>query len=153
MQIKFIPPDPRAGMIATMDSSLGELFVRKGNAVRVSEQAVPADAATPAPDPAQAEPVGEPDLGEEEQEQEEQEQEEQEQEEQEQEEQEQDTKPARDLPALAATFVDGTVPDVTARIEGADDELLKAALATETASEKPRKGVVDALIAALAPKA
>ncbi|NID06649.1 hypothetical protein HBF26_17270 [Luteibacter jiangsuensis] len=131
MQIKFIPPDPRAGMIATMDSSLGELFVRKGNAVRVSEQHV--DAASVPPAPAPAEPAGETDLDEEEQ--------------------EQDTKPARDLPTLAAAFVDGTVPDVTARIEGADEELLKAALATETASEKPRKGVVDALTSALTPQA
>lgn len=138
MKIKFIPPDPRAGMIATMDSSLGELFVRKGNAVRVSEQAVPAAAAKPAQAPAHAEPPVEPDLDEEGQE---------------QEEQEQDTKPVRDLPALAAAFVDGTVPEVTARIEGTDEELLKAALATETASEKPRKGVVDALTSALTPQA
>lgn len=58
-----------------------------------------------------------------------------------------------DLAARATAFIEGTVPEVTGRIEGADDALLQAALAAENATEKPRKGVVDALTAALTPQA
>jgi len=124
MLIKFKEPDPRAGMTARMDSSRGQFFIDNGNADRMPEND---EAAQPAPAPAPA-----PASPEQEQEQE---------------------KPARDLAALAAAFVEGTVPEVTGRIEGADKELLEAALAAENASEKPRKGVVDALTAAIDPQA
>jgi len=57
-------------------------------------------------------------------------------------------------PLTAEQFIDGTVPDVVARIEGATKELIEGALAAETAKgEKARKGVTDALTAALTPAA
>lgn len=61
-----------------------------------------------------------------------------------------DTPPAPEL-TDAQKFVDGTVVDVTARIEGADKDVLQAALEAELAKgDKQRKGVIDALNAALA---
>jgi hypothetical protein len=129
MQIKFIPPDPRAGMTVTMDSSRGEDFVKNGNAVRVTVQveAVDASLATSPAHPVVAAKLDDESM----------------------EDQEEQGGTARDLHALAAGFIEGTVPEVTARIEGADAHLLTAALAAENGSEKPRKGVLDALTAAI----
>lgn len=54
-------------------------------------------------------------------------------------------------PLTAEQFIEGTIPDVLARVEGATAEQLKAALDAETEKgEKARKGVTDALTAALA---
>jgi hypothetical protein len=127
MLIKFKEPDPRAGMTARMDSSRGQYFIDNGSADRVPENT---EVAKAAPAPAQA-PALSPS----------------------QDQKQEQEKPARDLAALATTFVEGTVPEVTGRIDGADNELLAAALAAENASEKPRKGVVDALTAAIDPQA
>lgn len=56
-----------------------------------------------------------------------------------------------DTVLTADQFVDGTIPDVVARIDGATAEELKAALEAETAKgDKSRKGVTDALTAAIA---
>lgn len=132
MQIKFIPPDPRAGMTVTMDSSRGEDFVKNGNAVRVSGQVEAVDA-SPATSPAGL--VVAAGLGDEKMEG--------------HEEQEEQGGAVSEIHALAAGFIEGTVPEVTSRIEGAGADLLTAALAAENGSEKPRKGVIDALTAAI----
>lgn len=39
MKIKFVKPDPRAGMEAVMDSSRGQQLIDAGSAVQVSESA------------------------------------------------------------------------------------------------------------------
>lgn len=54
-------------------------------------------------------------------------------------------------PTPAQIFLDGKVDEVKARIEGSDKELLQAALEEETSKgDKARKGVTEALTAALA---
>lgn len=54
-------------------------------------------------------------------------------------------------PTPAQQFLDGKVDEVKARIEGADKELLQAALDEEVSKgDKARKGVTEALTAALA---
>lgn len=124
MLIKFKKPDPRAGTTARMDDRrLAEFFISNGSAVAVSENGDDTAPAPPAP-PAPGE--GEGEGG--------------------------DAAKA-ELAARAIAFIEGNVPDVTGRIEGADEALLQAALAAENATDKPRKGVLDALAAALAPQA
>ena len=54
MQIKFKAPDPRAGMVAQMDSSRGQQLIDAGAAVQVKEnggeeKAAPVVAAVTAP--------------------------------------------------------------------------------------------------------
>ena len=58
MQIQFRKPDPRAGMVATMDSRRGQYFIDTGAAVAVKEGA-------PAAEPAftSTTPVGKPSEG------------------------------------------------------------------------------------------
>jgi len=61
------------------------------------------------------------------------------------------TTPPPAPPTPAQQFLDGKVDEVKARIEGADKELLQAALDEEVSKgDKARKGVTEALTAALA---
>lgn len=62
MQIQFKKPDPRAGMVVTMDSSRGQYFIDTGAAVSEKEGAPAQDGppASPAPAPA---PAGKPSDG------------------------------------------------------------------------------------------
>lgn len=44
MLIRFKKPDPRDGMVARMDSSIGERFIAGGNADELTEQGEPKEA-------------------------------------------------------------------------------------------------------------
>jgi len=59
MRIRFISPDPRAGMIATMDSRRGQDLIDSGAAERVSDNS---DHAAEPPAPA-LEPIVQPPDG------------------------------------------------------------------------------------------
>lgn len=53
MRIKFKASDPRAGMVAQMDSHRGQALIDAGAATKVKEDGSEADAAAaPAPEPA-----------------------------------------------------------------------------------------------------
>lgn len=130
MLIKFKKPDPRDGATVRMDSSLGQRFIDMGHADRVAESWETAPSDPPKIPTASSDDRGnDPGAGE----------------------GGEGSEGADDaLKQAALAFIEGNVPDVNGRIEGADKALLEAALAAESLAEKPRKGVVDALTAAIA---
>ena len=62
MLIKFKKPDPRAGTVAKMDSSRGQVFIDSGSAVKLKDdgtEAVVTEAPAPGPKPSEGLTVAE----------------------------------------------------------------------------------------------